>query len=104
MKSVGEGMAISRSFEEALRLANAGGFKLTGAIHTASIHRAEDFAARYRAGVVRINGPTHGSESHMSFGGMGLSGNGWREPGTKALDFYSEWKQISVDYDPALAA
>jgi aldehyde dehydrogenase (NAD+) len=89
-----------KNFEEAVRLANDSDFKLTGAIHTRSIHRAQEFIRQYRAGVVRVNGPTHGSEPHMSFGGLGLSGNGWREPGTKALDFYSEWKQISVDFDP----
>lgn len=89
-----------KNFDEALRLANDSQFKLTGAIHTQSIHRAQEFMRRYQAGVVRVNGPTHGSEPHMSFGGLGLSGNGWREPGTKALDFYSEWKQISIDHDP----
>ncbi|KKW18864.1 MAG: NAD-dependent aldehyde dehydrogenase [Parcubacteria group bacterium GW2011_GWB1_50_9] len=88
-----------RNLEEAIQLANDSKFKLSGAIHTASIHRAEEFVRRCRAGVVRVNGPTHGSEPHMPFGGIGLSGNGWREPGTKALEFYSEWKQVSVDYD-----
>lgn len=92
----------AKNFEEAVRLANDSQFKLTGAIHTSSIHRAQEFIKRYQAGVVRVNGPTHGSEPHMSFGGVGLSGNGWREPGTKALDFYSEWKQVSIDHDPSL--
>lgn len=87
-----------KDFKEALKLANDSDFKLTGAIHTKNLHRAQEFAERYYAGAVRINGPTHGSEPHMPFGGVGLSGNGWREPGTKALDFYSDWKQISTDY------
>lgn len=91
-----------KNFEEAVRLANDSQFKLTGAIHTKSLDRAQEFVRRYQAGVVRVNGPTHGSEPHMSFGGVGLSGNGWREPGTKALDFYSEWKQASIDHDPAM--
>lgn len=91
-----------KDFNEAVDLANRAEFKLSGAIHTQSIHRAEEFIARYHAGVVRVNGPTHGSEAHMPFGGMGLSGNGWREPGANALDFYSEWKQVSVDHDSAL--
>lgn len=89
----------AKNFDEALRIANDSEFKLTGAIHTSSIHRAQEFIKRYEAGVVRVNGPTHGSEPHMPFGGVGLSGNGWREPGNKALDFYSEWKQVSVEYD-----
>lgn len=89
-----------KNFEEAVRLANDSEFKLTGAIHTSSIHRAQEFIQRYAAGVVRVNGPTHGSEPHMPFGGIGISGNGWREPGTKALDFYSNWKQVSIDHNP----
>ena len=88
-----------KDFDEAIRLANNSVFKLTGAIHTTSIHRAEEFIRRYNAGVVRVNGPTHGSEPHMPFGGVGLSGNGAREPGETALDFYSDWKQISIDHD-----
>ena len=89
-----------KDFNEAVELANKSDFKLTGAIHTKSIHRTREFIERYRAGVVRVNGPTYGSEPHMPFGGIGLSGNGWREPGEKALDFYSEWKQVSIDHDP----
>lgn len=91
----------AKNFEEAVRLANDSQFKLTGAIHTKSLDRAQEFVRRYQAGVARVNGPTHGSEPHMSFGGVGFSGNGWREPGTKALDFYSEWKQVSIDHDSA---
>ncbi len=89
-----------RDFNTAVELANNSVFKLGSAIHTKSIHRAQEFISRLNAGVVRVNGPTHGSEPHMPFGGVGLSGNGWREPGTKALDFYSEWKQVSIDHDP----
>ncbi|MBI3627225.1 MAG: aldehyde dehydrogenase [Candidatus Sungbacteria bacterium] len=89
-----------KTFDEAVALANNSPFRLSSALHTKSIHRAQEFKEQYRGGVVRINGATHGSEPHMPFGGLGLSGNGWREPGTKALDFYSEWKQISTDHDP----
>lgn len=87
----------AKDFEDALRLANDSYFKLSGAIHTKNMKRAQEFINRYISGVVRINGPTHGSEPHMPFGGVGMSGNGWREPGAKALDFYSDWKQVSVD-------
>ncbi len=89
-----------KNLRQAIALANDAELKLTGAIHTGSINRAHTFIREYEGGVVRVNGPTHGSEPHMPFGGRGLSGNGWREPGTKALEFYSEWKQVSIDYDP----
>lgn len=87
----------ANDFDHALALANRSRFGLAAAIHTRDMARAREFVARCRAGVVRVNGPTHGSEPHAPFGGAGLSGNGWREPGTQALDFYADWKQISVD-------
>ena len=89
----------ARDLKGAVSIANNSDYKLAGSIHTSSLNRANEFIRNYEAGVVRVNGPTHGSEPHMPFGGVGLSGNGWREPGSKALEFYSEWKQISIDYD-----
>ena len=89
-----------KDFDEAVALANATAFGLTGAIHTASIHRIEEFIARYRAGLVSINGPTYGAGPHMPFGGVKNSGNGFREPGTEALDVYCEWKTVVVNHDP----
>jgi acyl-CoA reductase-like NAD-dependent aldehyde dehydrogenase len=88
-------------FEAALRLANDTSFGLTAAVHTRSIHRAEVFRDRCRAGVISINGPTYGSEPHMPFGGLKNSGNGFREAGTEALDVYSDWKSIYTQHDPS---
>ena len=47
-----------------------------------------------------INGPTYGAGPHMPFGGVKNSGNGFREPGTEALDVYCEWKTVVVNHDP----
>jgi len=88
------------TFAEAVDLANATAFGLTGAIHTFNSNRIEEFIARYRAGLVSINGPTYGAGAHMPFGGVKNSGNGFREPGTEALDVYCEWKTIVVNHDP----
>ena len=90
-----------RDFDEALRLANATTFGLTGAIHTSSPNRIEQFIARYRGGLVSVNGPTYGAGPHMPFGGVKNSGNGFREPGTEALDVYCDWKTVVVNHDPA---
>jgi alpha-ketoglutaric semialdehyde dehydrogenase len=87
-----------KDFDEAVNLSNMSEYKLSGAIHTQNIAKAQQFIRKYKAGVVRVNGPTHGSEAHMPFGGVGLSGNGWREPGQFALDFYSDWKQVTIEY------
>ena len=86
-----------KNLNEAIKLADKSIFRLSSAIHTKDMKRAEEFIRRHLTGVVRVNGPTYGSEPHVPFGGVGLSGNGWREPGIKALDFYSDWKQVSVD-------
>lgn len=90
------------TLEEAVELANSTRYGLTAAIHTRSMDRGMWFAQRARAGAVNINIATFGSEPHMPFGGFGDSGNGTREPGTEALDVYSELKTISMLVRPDL--
>jgi aldehyde dehydrogenase (NAD+) len=90
-----------KDFDDAIAVANSTSFGLTGAIHTFNSNRIEEFIARYRAGLVSINGPTYGAGPHMPFGGVKNSGNGFREPGTEALDVYCEWKTVVVNHDPA---
>jgi len=90
-----------RDFDEALALVNDSPYGLTAAIHTASVHRAMRFAEQVQAGVVVVNGGTHGSEPHMGFGGVKHSGTGWREAGVEALDVYSDWKYVNLITDPA---
>src|SRR5436190_4842895 len=92
-----------RDLEEAIVIVNDSPYGLTSAIHTASVHRAMAFADAVEAGVVVINGGTHGSEPHMGFGGVKESGTGWREAGVEALDVYTEWKYVNVIHDPAKA-
>ena len=89
--------------EAALALVNDSPYGLTSAIHTASLHRAMRFSEGVQAGVVVVNGGTHGSEPHMGFGGVKQSGTGWREAGVEALDVYSEWKYVNLIADPTLA-
>jgi aldehyde dehydrogenase (NAD+) len=87
--------------DEAIELVNDSPYGLTSAIHTASLHRAMRFADAAQAGVVVVNGGTHGSEPHMGFGGVKQSGTGWREAGVEALDVYTEWKYVNLIADPA---
>jgi acyl-CoA reductase-like NAD-dependent aldehyde dehydrogenase len=91
-----------RDFHEAMRQANDSPYGLTACIHTRSIHRATEFTQKIQAGVAVVNAGTYGSEPHMPFGGMRQSGNGSREPGTEALDVYSELKDIYLNIDPEL--
>jgi aldehyde dehydrogenase (NAD+) len=89
-----------RDFDEAVRLANGTTYGLTGAIHTASHHRAQAFVARYHGGLVSVNGATFGAGPHMPFGGVKNSGNGFREPGTESLDVYTELKTVVINHNP----
>jgi aldehyde dehydrogenase (NAD+) len=88
-------------FDAALALANHSPYGLTACIHTRSLHRAVQFSQKVQAGVAVVNAGTYGSEPHMPFGGVKDSGNGTREPGTEALDVYSELKDIYINIDPA---
>jgi len=90
-------------FDEALRLANRSPYGLTACIHTRSVHRALEFTRRVQAGVAVVNAGTFGSEPHMPFGGVKFSGNGTREPGTEALDVYSNLKNVILTFDPSMA-
>ena len=89
-----------KNFEEAVALANDSPYGLTACIHTRNVHRAIQFTQRIQAGVAVVNAGTYGSEPHMPFGGVKQSGNGWREPGTEALDVYSELKVVYLNTDP----
>ena len=90
-----------RDLEEAIALVNDSPYGLTSAIQTASLHRAMRFADAVEAGVVVVNGGTHGSEPQMGFGGVKQSGTGWREAGVEALDVYTDWKYVNLIADPA---
>jgi aldehyde dehydrogenase (NAD+) len=89
--------------DEAIALVNDSPYGLTSAIHTSSLHRSMRFAEEVEAGVVVVNGGTHGSEPHMGFGGVKQSGTGWREAGVEALDVYTDWKYVNLIADPAKA-
>ena len=87
-------------FDAALALANDSPYGLTACIHTRSMHRAMEFSHKVQTGVAVVNAGTYGSEPHMPFGGLKQSGNGTREPGTEALDVYSELKDIYIVTNP----
>ena len=89
-----------RDFDDAVRLANGTSYGLTGAIHTSSHHRAQAFVARYRGGLVSVNGATFGAGPHMPFGGVKNSGNGFREPGPESLDVSTELKTVVINHNP----
>ena len=81
----------------AIAAANDSPYGLTACIHTRDVDRAMTFVDRVQAGVAVVNAGTYGSEPHMPFGGWKQSGNGTREPGTEALDVYSQLKDVYLN-------
>jgi acyl-CoA reductase-like NAD-dependent aldehyde dehydrogenase len=92
------------NFSEALALANRSPYGLTACIHTTNFHRAMEFSLGVQSGVAVVNAGTYGSEPHMPFGGVKGSGNGTREPGTEALDIYSNLKDLYLSIDRSKAS
>jgi acyl-CoA reductase-like NAD-dependent aldehyde dehydrogenase len=88
-------------FAAALECANNSPYGLTACIHTTNVDRAMEFVQKVQSGVAVVNAGTFGSEPHMPFGGVKQSGNGSREPGTEALDIYSNLKDVYITTNPA---
>lgn len=87
-----------KNYDEGIELMNNTSYGLTASIHTKNVNMALDAMDKIESGCCYVNAPTFGSEAHIPFGGIKQSGNGHREPGTQALDVFSEWKTIYLDY------
>jgi acyl-CoA reductase-like NAD-dependent aldehyde dehydrogenase len=91
-----------RSFEEAVAIGNNVSYGLSASIYTQDINRAFAAMRDMYTGIFYVNAPTIGAEVHLPFGGTKATGNGHREAGTAALDVFSEWKSIYVDFSGRL--
>ncbi len=90
------------SFEEAVAVANSVRYGLSSAIFTRDVNLAFRAMRDLEAGITYINAGTTGAEVHLPFGGTKNTGNGHREAGQAALDVFTEWKSIYVDYSGRL--
>ncbi len=88
--------------EDAIEIANGIEYGLSSALYTKDVNRAFTAMRDLDAGITYINAPTIGAEVHLPFGGVKATGNGHREGGLGAIDFYSQWKSIYVDYSDRL--
>jgi aldehyde dehydrogenase (NAD+) len=88
--------------DEAIRIANGIEFGLSSSIFTRDVNKAFRAIRDLNAGITYINAGTTGAEVHLPFGGTKQTGNGHREAGQAALDFYTEWKAVYVDYSGKL--
>jgi acyl-CoA reductase-like NAD-dependent aldehyde dehydrogenase len=91
-----------RDFDEAIRVANGVEFGLSSSIFTGDVNRAFRAMRDLETGITYINAGTIGAEVHLPFGGTKHTGNGHREAGQAALDVFTEWKAIYVDYSGRL--
>jgi len=90
------------SLEDAIEIANGIAYGLSSALYTKDVNKAFGAIRDLDAGITYINAPTIGAEVHLPFGGVKATGNGHREGGIGAIDFYSEWKSVYVDYSDKL--
>jgi aldehyde dehydrogenase (NAD+) len=88
--------------EDAIEIANGIDYGLSSALYTKDVNKAFVAMRDLYAGITYINAPTIGAEVHLPFGGVKATGNGHREGGLGAIDFFSEWKSIYVDYSDRL--
>ena len=89
-------------FDNAIAVANDVKYGLSASVYTRNVNNAFLAQRDLQTGIVYINAPTIGAETHLPFGGIKNTGNGHRESGDAALDFYSEWKTVYVDYSDKL--
>jgi aldehyde dehydrogenase (NAD+) len=89
-------------FDEALRVANGIKYGLSSSVFTRDVNKAFRAMRDLQAGITYVNAGTTGAEVHLPFGGTKDTGNGHREAGQAALDVFTEWKSIYVDYSGRL--
>ncbi len=95
-------VAMCDSLENAIEMANDSLYGLSASIYTQDINEAFVAMRDVYTGIFYVNSPTIGAEVHLPFGGTKATGNGHREAGHQALDVFSEWKSIYVDFSGTL--
>ena len=89
-------------YDAAVAAANGVRYGLSASIFTRDVNTAFRAMRDFDAGIVYVNAGTTGAETHLPFGGWKDTGNGHREAGHVALDTFTEWKSVYVDYSGRL--
>ncbi|MEA3296837.1 MAG: aldehyde dehydrogenase family protein [candidate division Zixibacteria bacterium] len=95
-------IATCSDLDEAIEMANDTPYGLSASIFTRDINKAYVAMRDVYTGIFYVNAPTIGAETHLPFGGTKETGNGHREAGAAALDVFSEWKSVYVDFSGSL--
>ena len=90
------------SYDEAVEVANNAKYGLSSSIYTQDVNKSFHAMRDLEAGITYVNGPTIGAEAHMPFGGVKGTGNGQRDGGYAAFEFWTEHKTLYVDYSGQL--
>jgi acyl-CoA reductase-like NAD-dependent aldehyde dehydrogenase len=90
------------NFEQGIEIANGVPYGLSASIYTRNVNRAFAAMRDLYTGIVYVNAPTIGAETHLPFGGTKQTGNGHREAAIAAIDFFTEWKSLYIDYSDKL--
>lgn len=91
-----------KSFEEAIEVNNSVTYGLSSSIFTKDVNRVFKAQRDLDTGIVYVNAGTTGAEIHLPFGGTKGTGNGHRDSGVQALDVFTEWKAVYVDFSGRL--
>jgi alpha-ketoglutaric semialdehyde dehydrogenase len=89
-------------YQEAMTALNQTRYGLSSSIFTRDVNNAFRAMRDFETGIVYVNAGTTGAETHLPFGGWKETGNGHREAGHTALDTFTEWKAIYVDFSGRL--
>ncbi len=90
------------SLGEAIEVGNSVEYGLSSSIYTQDVNNAFRAMRDMYTGIFYVNAPTIGAETHLPFGGTKNTGNGHREACVQALEVFSEWKSIYIDYSGTL--
>ena len=90
------------SLDEATDVNNNVKYGLSSSIYTRDVNKAFRAMEGLQTGLVYVNAGTIGAEVHLPFGGMRGTGNGHREAGIAALETFTEWKALYIDYSGKL--
>jgi aldehyde dehydrogenase (NAD+) len=90
------------NLEHAVEIANNTHYGLSASIYSQDVNKAFVAMRDIYTGIFYVNASTIGAEVHLPFGGTKQTGNGHREAGIQALDIFSEWKAVYVDFSGKL--
>src|SRR5258708_16435559 len=85
-------------FAEAIEVPNGVPYGLSASIYTKNVNQAFAAMRDIYTGIVYVNAPTIGAETHLPFGGTKQPGNGHPEPTLAPIPFYPSVNHPSIHY------